>query len=669
MKRWKKIILLCAALFILLPSTISLADDKEDIRSKPQIVKEGGIELKSQRYNSSHYELLAYVEDSWNPFSGEQIDKGMLSIANTLFGATKLMSYWIEEGIGKLYSIDILSGVSDKVSNVSNKLWENLKDNFGAILVTLATIQIFAYYVGQRNGSKAGKTALKLITVFIVATVWFGNSGYYLKVMSHISNASQVQIMKAGTPFATTDIPNGEELEGSVAILRNTFFDLTVYRPMLLMNYGTTDKEKLLKKDKKRVENLISLKATKEGYEEKNTIVQGEVEKLKNEAMTTTNTPYKIGVAFISILFVAFLGVPLLVVALFNFFIQMAIIGLSVFLPVACIISMLPRFSDSAYKVFGNIFGMFCLKAFTGLVMLFIFLVTDITQAIFPLTSSVNYFLNVVTTSVGIILVIVKRNKILSFVTAGHVTTADAGIPRQTYRTYKQKVEKPAVKAAQRTAAFTSGFAASASDFAVQKMHEIRKNRTPQPAGSTTNTSAPVNGTSLAERRKAVRTKQEVASSKEVKEKSTSMSPINLKKFQENRSVKRTKMSQNVASSSKTNPSSDKTNEKEHHSTKVRSIASTPRLKETAQSPQQETKQRASNLVRSQRLVSKEGHVTRLNRTPQQPESAQQQTEKENHSNQPIQHVSSQSHVEGDLQERRAAQRTVYQPPTNEGEE
>ncbi|MFE7083401.1 CD3337/EF1877 family mobilome membrane protein [Priestia megaterium] len=664
MKRWKKIILLCAALFILVPSTISLADDKEDIRSKPQIVKEGGIELKSQRYDSSHYELLAYVEDSWNPFSGEQIDKGMLSIANTLFGATKLLSYWIEAGIDKLYSIDVLNDVSDKVSNVSNNLWDNLKDNFGSILVTLAALQIFAYYVGQRNGSKAGKTALKLITVFVIATVWFGNSSYYLKAMNHLSNASQVQIIKAGTPFAATTISDGEELEGSVAILRNTFFDLTVYRPTLLMNYGTTDEKKILEKDKKRIENLISLKLTKEGYEEKNSIVQNEIEDLKNEAMTTTNTPYKIGMAFISILFVIFLGVPILVVALFNFFIQIAIIGLSVFLPVACIISMLPRFSDSAYKVFGNIFGMFCLKAFTGLVMLFIFLVTDITQAIFPLTSSVNYFLNVVTTSVGIILVIVKRDKILSFVTAGHVTTTDAGIPRQTYRTYKQKVEKPAMKAAQRTAAFTSGFASSASNFAVQKMKEIRKNRTPQKAGSTTNTSAPANGTSLAERRKAIRTKQEVASSKEVKEKLNSMSPINLKKFQENRSIKRTKMSPEAASSSKTNSPSDKTSEKEHQFTKVHPIASTtPRVKETAQSSQQETKQKASNLVRSQRLVSKEGHVTRLNRTPQQ------QTEKENHSDQPIQHVSSQSHVEGDLQERRAAQRTVYQPPTNEGEE
>lgn len=648
---------------------MTFADDKAEIHSKPQTVKQGGVTLDSKRYNFSHYEGVTYVEDSWNPFSGEEIDKGLLSLANACFGVTKLFASWIDDGIGMLYGVDILSGVSDKVSEVSSTLWENLKSNFGAILVTIAVIQIFAYYVGQRNGSKAGRTTLKLITIFIIATVWFGNSSYYLKAMNHLSSASQVVIMKASTPFATADITDGEELEGSVALLRNTFFDLSVYRPMLLMNYGTTDEKKILKKDKKRIENLISLKMTKEGYEEKGNIAKEEVSKLQNEAMTTANGANKIGIAFVSILFVTLLGVPLILVALFNFFIQVAIIGLSIFLPVACIISMLPRFSNSAYKVFGNIFGMFCMKAFTGLVMLFIFLVTDITQAIFPLTSSSMYFLNVVTTAAGIILVIKYRDKILSFVTAGHVTTADRGIPKQTYRTYKQKVEKPAVKAARRTAAFTSGFAASASNFAVQKMQEIRKNRTPQPAGSTNNPSAPANGSSLEERRKAVRTKQEVASSKEGKEKLTPMSPVNLKKFQENRSIKRTKMSQNVASSSKTNPSSDKTNEKERHSTKVRSVASTPRPKETAQSPRQETKQRASNLVRSKRLVSKEGHVTRLNRTSQQTESAQQQTEKENHSNQPIQHVSSQSHVEGDLQERRAAQRTVYQPPTNEEEE
>lgn len=665
MKRWKKIIVIVTALFILIPATISLADKKDDdIRTKPKIVKEGGVELASQRYGSGHYELLAYVKDSWNPFSAEQIDKGTLNIANTLFEFTKLLSSIIEDGIDKLYNVDVLSSVTDKVSTVSKELWENLKGNFGTILVTLAALQIFAYYVGQRNGSKAGRTALKLITVFIIATVWFGNSSYYLKAMNNLSSASQVQIMKAGTPFASTEIKEGEELDGSVAILRNTFFDLTVYKPMLLMNYGTTNEETITKKDKKRIENLVSLKATEEGYKEKNSIVQDEVEKLKNPSMTTTNTPYKIGMSFISIFFVIFLGVPIILVALFNFFIQAAIIGLSVFLPVACIVSLIPKLSNSAYKVFGNIIGLFCMKAFTGLVMLFIFLVTDITQTIFPLTSTSNYFLNVLTTAAGIILVIKYRDKILSFVTAGHVTTADGGASKQAYRTYKQKVHKPAVKAAKLTASFTTGIANNAGAFAVQKMKEARKNRTPQTAKTTTNT--PKNGTSLDERRKAIRTKQEVASTKEAKEKSTSMNAVNIRKFQENRKVKRTP--QHVASSSKANPSSDKRNEKERHSTTVRSVTSTPKFKEADHS-QQETKQRASNLVRSQRLVAKEGHATRLNRTLQKSEPTETQTIKDSRPEQPIQHVSSQSYVEGNLQERRAAKRTVYQPPTNEREE
>ncbi|MGV7002512.1 CD3337/EF1877 family mobilome membrane protein [Priestia megaterium] len=627
MKPWKKIVLSLSMLLLLIIPLSANAEDKEaKIYDKPKTVEQGGVVLESQKYSATHYEVVAYVEESWNPFSGEEIDKGLLSLANTFFGLTKLLATWFEEALGMLYSLDILNGVSDKVSSVSANLWEALVDNFGSALLIIAVIQIFAVYLGQRNQSKAGKMTFKLITVFILATVWFGNSSFYLKAMNSLSNATQVVIMKTGTPLANADIPAGKELEGSVALLRNNFFDLAVYRPYLLMNYGTTNEKTILKKqnDKKdkrdRIEELLALKQTKEGYEKKKEIVQNEVDKLGNEQMTSGNIAANIGKAFISMIFVIILGVPLLIVALFNFIIQVAVIGLSIFLPIACILSMIPRLSNSASNVFGKLFGLFGLKALTGLMMLFIFLLNTIIQAVIPLTSSTAYFVNVLLTAVATALVIIKRDKIISFVTAGHVTTVDAGMPQQMYRNYKHRVEKPAATVVKKGAAFTGNVVSSAGKFATQKIRNVRQNRTPQ--------------TGSGSRAAASKAAEAVAS--------TYGGPLGGAAFAAANTVMSKRANNRKKQSEKQIEKAAETAKKtEKKPIEIKNYQDNPNYKKQTQKAASQPTEKKPNVQQSDSTVSR---------------TAQKVSRPE-------------PHTDKNLNDRRASQRTVYQPPTKKEEE
>lgn len=624
MKTWKKVVLsLSIVLLLFIPLAANAEDKKDEVYDKPKTVEQGGVVLESKKYSLTHYEVVAHVEESWNPFSGEEINKGLLSMANTFFGVTKLLASWIDDAIGVLYNLDVLGGVTDKIANVSNNLWEALKENFASVFLTLAVIQIFAIYIGHRNQSKAGKMTLRLITVCVLATVWFGNSGYYLKAMSSLSTASQVVIMKAGTPLANADIKSGKELEGSVALVRNHFFDLAVYRPFLLMAYGTTDEKKINKQQntekdsRNRIEELLGLKNSKEGYEKKKEIVENEVTKLKNENMTIGEIAENIGIAVMSNLFVVSLGAPPLLIALFNFIIQIAVIVLALGLPVSFIISMIPYFSNSAYNVLGKIAGLFGLKALTGLVMLFVFFLNSIIQALIPLNSPTAYFLNVLLTTVGTIYIIIKRDKIVTFVTAGHVTTVDAGMPKQIYRQYKQKVEKPAVTAAQKTAAFTQNVASSAGNFAVQKIKDIRSNRTPQSVGSTaaetaaTAVAGPMGGAVVNVAAKAM----------------------------ENRRNKRTQQQKDAAAKKE---ESKKTIEIKHYQ-------DNPNYKRQTQSTNSE---KASNPEKTSN-----------------PQQTRERTHQEPGSDQTYKKQRPERHTNDDLSERRASKRTVYQPPTNKEEE
>src|SRR5699024_7153795 len=153
----------------------------------------------------------------------------------------------IDVSLANLYSVNIVDGLADKIADISSTLWEVLKDNFGALLLVIAVIQIFAYYVGQRNSSKAGGSALKLMLVIVLGFIWFSNSGFFLKALNSVSNEVQGIVMTAGTFIADEEIEPGNELEGSQAILRNKSFDLIVYKPYLNMNYGTTNEKEILK--------------------------------------------------------------------------------------------------------------------------------------------------------------------------------------------------------------------------------------------------------------------------------------------------------------------------------------------------------------------------------------------------------------------------------------
>lgn len=82
--------------------------------------------------------------------------------------------------------------------------------------------------------------------------------------MNNWSAEAQGLVMKAGNFVSNEqEIPKGQELEGSIALLRNQYFDISVYKPYLTMNYGTTDEAKLTKDDKDRITNLLEYKLNK----------------------------------------------------------------------------------------------------------------------------------------------------------------------------------------------------------------------------------------------------------------------------------------------------------------------------------------------------------------------------------------------------------------------
>lgn len=442
-RKWLVMIVL---FFVLIPVSVFAEKPDKDLKVSPKHVESGGIKLESKVYDLNQYEPVTHIKGSLNPFSSEMLDRALNQTANFFFSLTKLVASVVDTAIDKLYSLGLINDAADDIADVSDSVYHNLFATVGTMLVIIAVVQIFYYYTAERSGIKAGKTTLSLLAVLAFASIWFSNAGYYTKVMNGLSNEVQGLIMKAGTPLADQKVKSGEELEGSLAILRNSYFNLVVKKSYLIMNYGTPDEKEITKNDKQnenRINNLLEYKTTENGYKKRAELVENEATKLENAYMSPSTLTAKVGVAFCSFLFSLILGIPLLILAFLNPGIQILVLVFTLIFGISLLLSILPYFSNSGWKNFEKVAGLLLAKAFIGLAILFIFLIVHLMERFIPPLTPDMYMLNVIATAASIILAYKFRDQIVSAATGGRVTSVGGNTVKQMY---EKGIKQPAAK-------------------------------------------------------------------------------------------------------------------------------------------------------------------------------------------------------------------------------
>lgn len=94
-------------------------------------------------------------------------------------------------------------------------------------------------------------------------------------------------------------------MEGTVAVMRNLYFDMALMKPFLIVNFEETSEAKINEKgDSKsklsRVDKLLSYKLSEDGEKaNKDHIKDTEIRKYENESMTTGNVFAQLGESFI----------------------------------------------------------------------------------------------------------------------------------------------------------------------------------------------------------------------------------------------------------------------------------------------------------------------------------------------------------------------------------
>ncbi|MGG1962637.1 hypothetical protein ABFY43_16345 [Bacillus pumilus] len=444
MKKRSLIITLLALVLLVSSVTLVFADDKEgDKTVKAKIEKIGGVDLEISRFPLEHYQAHNQAEDG-------MIKGAIVSLSNVMLGTTQIIVLVVDKAMDLFMSAEPIDNFSDAITSVSKDMYKVLKKSFGEIIfVFLIGFLVYLFFI--RGNFKEGMRRFALFfLVMIVAGLWVNKAGYWVESLNALSIEGQGKLITVGNKLVDSfsgktdsslsmdDVKKGQELKGTTAVLRNFYFDAALKSPYLVTNYGTPNEKTILKKgDGKggldRIDTLLSFKLTSEGQSAKKKFINDkEVKEYKNQSIAEGSIYAQLGYSFIGLLAAISLGVPFFLIPFLNFLIQIIVLAIALFLPMAFILSYVPQFAYSGFVSLGRMLALFVMKAMLTFVLIFVYAICVITNKTIPPTNLGMYFLNVAAISAILIVSFLKRDKIIKFVTAGKVQSVDANLLENT---------------------------------------------------------------------------------------------------------------------------------------------------------------------------------------------------------------------------------------------
>ncbi|WP_370957197.1 CD3337/EF1877 family mobilome membrane protein [Bacillus subtilis] len=449
----KKRILIVSAivlLFLTVASAVTVFSADGDTTTQPKVEKAGGVELKVKRFPISRYQAN-------NEASDDLIKGAFVGLTNVTFSFAGNIVRVVDAGMDILYNLQPIDEFANSITNVSKSVYKTLKKNFGESLFIFTCGYVVYLFCVRGSAKEAMRRSILFICVMVIGGLWMSNAGYYMKALNALSVEAQGKLLSAGNglvgivqnegSFADgSEIEKGKEMEGTVAVMRNLYFDMALMKPFLIVNFGETSEAKINEKgDSKsklsRVDKLLSYKLSKEGEKEKLDYIESvEIKKYENESMTAGSAFTQLGESFIAVVSSIVIGIPFLALAFFNFLLQIIALVIVFFVPFAFILAYVPQLAYSGFVTLGRLGSVYLLKAMLGVIVLFVYVICFMVDTLIPPNGFGKYLLNVTVLALILWIGFVKRDAIIKFVTAGKVVSVDNNM----LENMRQNVVQPA---------------------------------------------------------------------------------------------------------------------------------------------------------------------------------------------------------------------------------
>lgn len=333
--------------------------------------------------------------------SGSLTDLGLSSahLVASLFMSLNLYIIYplFDTALSKMFDLtNITQGINDIFSNVqqfTKQTWAG--EVFKQLLYTAFGLGLVWVFIQSVKSGAGLKAILSVLLVAIIGSAWISAGGTVLTKVNEFMSTAQTavftEIDSSDQTYSSTD-----DFENKI---RKTFFEKAVIRPYTLANFGTTNLDASEKDGSYR---LIGGKADSD-------VIDALAKSNDYLSKDGGEEWYQSSVGIMAPIMSLAYGIPLLMIGVFNLILQLGAILLYYLSPFTVLLSLLPRFSNSALKTGLSALGLLFAKIGLLFGIMFVSWVGTVTDTIVPVTNSPSALLNSIVYIV--LMVLLWKNK------------------------------------------------------------------------------------------------------------------------------------------------------------------------------------------------------------------------------------------------------------------
>lgn len=342
------------------------------------------------QYRWDNYQIDFYVDTSWDWLPWNWMDRIDNKISSVFYGISDgiwLISVLLSSGTGYIvqqtYSLDFIGDMADDIGkniqilagmNTGSKKFN--ADGFYTWLLLFIVLIVGGYmaYAGliKRKTTEAVSAAVNMLVIFLLTAAFIAYAPQYIKNINDFSADLSNGVLELGAKLV---MPGNDEMGVKATDkIRNNLFAIQVYKPWLLLQFGTTDETAIESEriaagvDGDRIKSILSVSPVTNFGEDRQTAVKTDIETYKNVNMTVTSVIGRFGTVLLVFFLNLIISIFVVIMCGLVIFTQLLFIIFALYLPLNFILSMLPTYNGLLKKAVLKLFNTILMRA--GLTLL-----------------------------------------------------------------------------------------------------------------------------------------------------------------------------------------------------------------------------------------------------------------------------------------------------------
>lgn len=390
------------------------------------------------QYSWNNYQLDFYVDTSWDwlPWNwldgmGNNLSYAFYGLSNVIWEISVLLSSGTGYIVQQTYALDFISDMADSIGkniqvlagmSMGSKRFN--ADGFYTWMLIFVVLIVGGYmgYVGlmKRETTKAVSAAVNMFVIFLLTAAFIAYAPQYIKNINDFSSDLSNGVLELGTKLV---MPGNDEMgKKATDKIRNNLFAVQVYKPWLLLQFGTTDENAIESErvaagiDGNRIRSVLSVSPLANFGEDRQAAVKTEIETYKNANMTVTNVASRFGIVILIGFLNLIISIFVIIMCGMVVFTQLMFIIFALYLPLNFILSMLPTYNGLLKKAVLKLFNTILMRA--GLTLL-ITIAFSLSAMIYSMSGDYPFLMVAFLQIVVFVGIYLKMDEILSMVALG----------------------------------------------------------------------------------------------------------------------------------------------------------------------------------------------------------------------------------------------------------